>query len=89
MSNFNFYECELIKTDGIYTLKNTNTTIGFVRFNNIGEVEYIFVNPLFRKRGVAKKLLKLVKEKTGNKIILQKPISPLGAKLLKSLKKWN
>ena len=89
MSNFNFYECELIKTDGIYTLKNTNTTIGFVRFNNIGEVEYIFVNPLFRKRGVAKKLLKLVKEKTGNKIILQKPISPLGAKLLKSLEKWN
>ena len=89
MSNFNFYECELIKTDGIYTLKNTNTTIGFVRFNNIGEVEYIFVNPLFRKRGVAKKLLKLVKEKTGKKIILQKPISPLGAKLLKSLEKWN
>ena len=89
MVNFNFHECELIKTDGIYTLKNTNTTIGFVRFNSIGEVEYIFVNPLFRKRGVAKKLLKLVKEKTGNKIILQKPISPLGAKLLKSLEKWN
>ena len=89
MSNFNFHECELIKTEGVYTLKNINTTIGFVRFNNIGEVEYIFVNPLFRKKGVAKKLLKLVKEKTGNKIILQKPISPLGAKLLKSLEKWN
>ena len=89
MSNFNFHECELIKTEGVYTLKNINTTIGFVRFNNIGEIEYIFVNPLFRKRGVAKKLLKLVKEKTGNKIILQKPISPLGAKLLKSLEKWN
>ena len=89
MVNFNFHECELIKTDGIYTLRNTNTTIGFVRFNNIGEIEYIFVNPLFRKRGVAKKLLKLVKEKTGNKIILQKPISPLGAKLLKSLETWN
>ena len=89
MSNFNFHECELIETEGVYTLKNINTTIGFVRFNNVGEVEYIFVNPLFRKRGVAKKLLKLVKEKTGNKIILQKPISPLGAKLLKSLEKWN
>ena len=89
MSNFNFHECELIKTEGVYTLKNINTTIGFVRFNNVGEVEYIFVNPLFRKRGVAKKLLKLVKEKTGNKIILQKPISPLGARLLKSLEKWN
>ena len=89
MVNLNFHECELIKTDGIFTLRNPNTTIGFVRFNNLGEVEYIFVNPLFRKRGVAKRLLKLVKEKTGNKIILQKPISPLGAKLLKSLDKWN
>ena len=89
MSNFNFHECELIKTEGVYTLKNINTTIGFVRFNNVGEVEYIFVNPLFRKKGVAKKLLMLVKEKTGNKIVLQKPISPLGYKLLKSLEKWN
>ena len=89
MSKFDFHECELIKNEGVYTLKNINTTIGFVRFNNIGEVEYIFVNPLFRKRGVARKLLKLVKEKTGKKIILQKPISPLGAKLLKSLEKWN
>ena len=59
----------------------------FVRFNDVGEVEYIFVNPLFRKKGIAKKLLKLVKTKTGNKIILQKPISPLGAKLLKYLEK--
>ena len=30
-------------------------------------------------------LLKLVKEKTGKKIVLQKPISPLGVKLLKYL----
>ncbi len=89
MVNLNFHECELIETEDIFTLKNINTTIGFVRFNKIGEVEYIFVNPLFRKRGVAKKLLMLVKEKTGNKIILQKPISPLGSKLLRSLDKWN
>ena len=89
MVNLNFHECELIETEDIFTLKNINTTIGFVRFNKIGEVEYIFVNPLFRKRGVAKKLLMLVKEKTGNKIILQKPISPLGSKLLRTLDKWN
>ena len=66
-----------------------NTTLGFVRFNNIGEVEYIFVNPIFRKKGLAQKLLKLVKEKTGKKIIFQKPISPLGEKLLKSVAKWS
>ena len=76
-------------SEGIFTFKNKNTTIGFVRFNDIGEIEYIFVNPLFRKQGIAKKLLKLVKNKTGKKIILQKPISPLGSKLLNSITKWN
>ena len=79
----------LVKTDGIFTLKNINTTIGFVRFSDLGEIEYIFVNPIFRNQGLAKKLLKLVRKKTGKKLILQEPISPLGAKLLKSIKKWN
>ena len=88
MIKFDF-DYELIKTDDVFTLKNSNTTIGFVRFNKIGEIEYIFVNPIFRKKGVAKSLLKLVKEKTGKEIIFQKPISPLGTKLLKSLNKWN
>ncbi|MBD1138939.1 GNAT family N-acetyltransferase [Pelagibacterales bacterium SAG-MED46] len=73
--------------DGVFTFKNKNTTLGFVRFNNNGEVEYIFVNPIFRKKGLAKKLLELVKNKTGKSIILQKPISPLGEKLLKSVNK--
>ena len=58
-----------------------------MRFNENGEVEYIFVNPIFRRKGLAKKLLKLVKEKTKKKIVFQDPISPLGSKLLKSLNK--
>ena len=81
----NISNYELTQSDGVFTLKNTNTTIGFVRFNENGEIEYIFVNPIFRKKGVAKKLLKLVKDKTGKNIVLQKPISPLGHKLLKFL----
>ena len=84
VSNF-----EIEETEGVFTFKNENTTIGFVRFNEIGEVEYIFVNPIFRKQGLATKLLRLVKQKTGKEIILQEPISPLGAKLLKSLNKWK
>jgi hypothetical protein len=44
-------------------------------------VEYIFVNPSFRKQGLAKKLLKLTSSKIGKKLIPQKPISPLGKKL--------
>ena len=89
MAGINFSKYVLDDTDGIFTLKNKNTTLGFVRFNDNGEVEYIFVNPIFRKRGIAKKLLKLVKNKTKKNIILQSPISPLGYKLLKSIEKWN
>ena len=84
VSNFKIEE-----TEGVFTIKNENTTIGFTRFNEKGEVEYIFVNPIFRKQGLATKLLQLVKQKTGKEIILQEPISPLGYKLLKSLNKWK
>ncbi len=89
MKDIQINDYELIETDGVFTLKNINTTIGFVRFNKIGEVEYIFVNPIFRKKGIAKKLLNLVKTKTKKEIVLQKPLSPLGLKLLKSIEKWN
>ena len=84
VSNF-----EIKETEGVFTFKNENTTLGFVRFNERGEVEYIFVNPIFRKQGLATKLLELVKQKTKKEIILQEPISPLGSKLLKSLNRWK
>jgi len=79
----------LDETDGVFIFRNKNTTLGFVRFNNIGEVEYIFVNSLFKKKKIAINLLKLVRKKTQKKIVFQKPISPLGSKLLKSIEKWN
>ena len=87
MKNNYLKDCKLEQSDDVFTLKNLNTTLGFVRFNQNGEIEYIFVNPIFRKKGLAKKLIKLVKEKTKKRIIFQKPISPLGEKLLKSLEK--
>jgi hypothetical protein len=31
-------EYDLIENDGVFTLKNPNTTIGFVRFNDHGEI---------------------------------------------------
>ena len=79
-NNFN-YTYEISQIDGVITFKNKNTTIGFIRFNDKGEVEYIFVNPAFRKQGVARKLLKLTEEKLGKELIPQEPISPLGKKL--------
>ena len=89
MNSLDVSNFEIRETDGVFTFKNENTTIGFVRFNEKGEVEYIFVNPIFRKQGLATKLLELVKEKTRKEIILQEPISPLGLKLLKSLNRWK
>ena len=89
MNSVDLINYELEETDGVFTYKNENTTLGFVRFNKKAEVEYIFVNPIFRKKGIATKLLQLVKEKTGKKIILQEPISPLWSKLLNSLNKWK
>ena len=81
MSDNLLFNYEISEIDGVITFKNKNTTIGFIRFNSKGEVEYIFVNPAFRKQGLAKKLLKLTKEKIGKDLIPQKPISPLGKKL--------
>ena len=69
--------------EGVVTFKNVNTTLGFARYNQEAEVEYIFVNPLFRRKGLAKKLLQIVEEKTKIKPKPQNPISPLGEKLFK------
>tara|TARA_B100000767_G_scaffold77095_1_gene73757 strand:+ start:19 stop:279 length:261 start_codon:yes stop_codon:yes gene_type:complete len=81
MSTLDNINYEISLSDGIIIFKNINTTLGFVRYNEEAEVEYIFVNPLFRRNGLAKKLLKIVKEKTNIKPKPQNPISPLGEKL--------
>jgi len=72
-----------VVTDGIVTLTNPNTTLGFVRFKPTGAVEYIFVQPMYRKQGLAKKLLSKVMELTGQDPVPEPPVSPLGQKLFK------
>ena len=83
MSNLDNTNYDIDISDGVVTFKNINTTLGFVRYNAEAEVEYIFVSPMFRRRGLAKKLLSIVEEKTKIKPIPQDPISPLGEKLFK------
>ena len=51
MNSIDFSNYKLDESDDVFTYKNENTTLGFVRFNDKGEVEYIFVNPIFRKKG--------------------------------------
>ena len=83
MKKINYTSYNISFSEGVVTFKNINTTLGFVRYNTEAEIEYIFVNPLFRRQGLAKKLLSIVEEKTKIKPIPQDPISPLGEKLFK------
>ena len=76
-------EYDTVVTDGIITLTNPNTTLGFVRFKSDGAVEYIFVQPMYRKHGLAKTLLSKVAELTGQEPVPEPPVSPLGQKLFK------
>jgi len=77
------YESDTVVTDGIITFTNPNTTLGFVRFKPTGAVEYIFVQPMYRKQGLAKKLLSQVEQLTGKEPVPEPPISPLGQLLFK------
>ena len=79
------YEVDL--SDGVISFKNINTTLAFVRYNEAAEVEYIFVNPKFRRKGLAKKLLSIIEKKIKIKPTPKDPISPLGEKLFKTKKK--
>ena len=83
MNNLDNINYDVDLSDGVITFKNINTTLGFVRYNETAEVEYIFVNPMFRRKGLGKKLLKIIKEKTNLKPTPLDPISPLGEKLFK------
>ena len=83
MNELNDSNYNISFSDGAITFKNINTTLGFVRYNEEAEVEYIFVNPIFRRKGLAKKLLQIVEEKTNVKPKPQDPISPLGEKLFR------
>ena len=83
MNNLDNINYDIDLSDGVITFKNINTTLGFVRYNDKSEVEYIFVNPMFRRKGLAKKLISIVEQKTKIKPIPQEPISPLGEKLFK------
>lgn len=70
------------RTPGILTLSDANTTIGYCRYDAAGEVEYLFVNPAFRRRGVATLLLNEVAAETGAALRFQPPLSPLGKALI-------
>jgi GNAT superfamily N-acetyltransferase len=76
MPNPAYYQIEI--ADGIVVIKNQNTTIGYSRFTDAGDVEYIYVNPMYRRQGYGALLLDQVRRIAGQIGAVHTPVSPLG-----------
>lgn len=72
-------------SEGVILIKNQNTTIGYCRYNETGEVEYIYVNPLYRRKGFGSLLIEKVKAHKGPIQRVHDPISPLGAQFFNGI----
>ena len=72
-------------SDGVVLIKNQNTTIGYCRFNEAGEVEYIYVNPLYRRQGFGRLLIREINQLKGPVSKVHDPISPLGEQFFKGI----
>jgi len=68
-------------TDGIVTITDPNTTLGYCRYNDAGEIEYLFVHPAHRRRGHGMRLLRIVESHLLSSLVFQPPLSPLGRRL--------
>ena len=72
-------------SDGIVLIKNQNTTIGYCRFLDSGDIEYIYVNLAYRRQGYGRILIDEVKKITGKIGKIHEPVSPLGSQFFKVL----
>ena len=69
-------------TPGIITITDANTTIGYCRYDECGEIEYVFVSPAHRRKGYAGLMLAIVEKRLEVKLRFQPPISVLGGRLV-------
>ncbi len=77
-------ELKILNNDTVI-INNKNTTIGYACFNVDEEIlEYIFVNPRFRRRGIGSELLFAAEKLVVNNLKPAEPISPLGEKFFNS-----
>jgi len=73
--------------DDTIILQNCNTTIGYACFSKASNsIDYIFVNPTFRRQGYGRKLVEQCENACGKKLVPAPPISPLGRKFFSELK---
>jgi GNAT superfamily N-acetyltransferase len=69
-------------TPGIITITDVNTTIGYCRYDECGEIENVFVRPTHRRKGYARLMLEIVEKHLKLKLRFQPPISVLGERLV-------
>lgn len=67
---------------GIITLGDANTTAGYCRYAEDGEVEYLFVQSARRRQGLALQMLGLVRERVTAPLRFRGPLSPAGQALV-------
>ena len=70
--------------EGIITLCDANTTLGYCRYADDGEVEYLFVQSARRRQGIAMHLLGLVEQRVNAPLRFREPLSPMGHSLVLS-----
>lgn len=70
------------EAEGIITLCDANTTVGYCRHSGDGEIEYLFVQSMHRRRGIALALLHRVQCATGTALRFRGPLSPSGEALV-------
>jgi ribosomal protein S18 acetylase RimI-like enzyme len=80
----NSYQIDI--SDAIVLIKNQNTTIGYCRFLDSGDIEYIYVNLAYRRQGYGRILIDEVKKITGKIGKIHDPISPLGSQFFKGIR---
>jgi GNAT superfamily N-acetyltransferase len=69
---------ETVYGDSVVIL-NPNTTIGYARFSiETRQLDYVYVSPLFRRKGYGRRLLELCEQASGAPLQPQPPITKLG-----------
>lgn len=70
-------------------IKNQNTTIAYCRYSNNGDIEYVYVQPMYRLMGFGRKLVQEVQRITGKVGVPHQPVSPMGQRFFSALEKYS
>ncbi len=70
-------------------IKNQNTTIAYCRYSNDGDIEYIYVQPMYRLMGFGRRLVQEAQRITGKIGSPHAPVSPMGQRFFAALEKYS